>query len=97
MRKSRNQNTPVLETLVTDEAKRQAESLGVPLESFIGGIAMKGETMPVTIRIRMDDIHRINAVVRGGRIHEWAERALLNVLECEEGEAMELAANGGSR
>jgi len=80
----RNQNTPALENLVTDAAKRQAESLGVPLETFIGGIAMKGETMPVAIRIRMDDIRRINAVVRGGRIAEWIEGVVVDALNGQE-------------
>lgn len=85
MKKStRTQNTPALENLVTDEAKRQAQSLGVTLESFIGGIAMKGETMPVAIRIRMDDIRRINAVVRGGRIAEWIEGVVVDALNGQE-------------
>jgi len=85
MKKStRTQNTPALENLVTDEAKRQAQSLGVTLESFIGGIAMKGETMPVAIRIRMDDIRRINAVVRGGRIAEWIEEIVVDALNGQE-------------
>lgn len=82
-----------LEALVTPEARRQAESLGVPLESFISAIASKSSTMPVTLRFTAQDIRRLNNIVDGGRIHEWCESTLLDVLECEEGELQEKLGN----
>jgi hypothetical protein len=91
-----SQNT-TLESFVTDEAHRQAESLGVPLASFIGGIAMKSETMPVTIRLRMEDIHRIHSLFRGERVHDWVEKTIRDVVECYDGEGQELALNGGRK
>jgi hypothetical protein len=80
-----NQNTN-LEALVTDEARRQAESHGIPLASFISGIAMKSETMPITIRVRMADIDRINSLFRGESVHQWVEKTVRDVLECYDGE-----------
>lgn len=74
MRKSiKPQNGTTLEALVTGDAKRQAESLGIPLAAFIGNLAADADTLPVTIRVRMGDIGRINSRVGGGRIHEWIE------------------------
>jgi len=69
-----------LKNLVTTEAKQQAESLGIELTSFIMHMAAKAESMPVTIRIPMEDFKKINSVARGGRIHEWCTDVITDAI-----------------
>ena len=83
MKKSIKPQNQTLETLVTGDAKRQAESLGIPLAAFIGNLAAKADTLPVTIRVGMGDIGRINSLIGGGRIHEWIENIIPEVLDGE--------------
>jgi hypothetical protein len=69
-----------LKNLVTPTAKQQAESLGIELTSFIMHMAAKAESMPVTIRIPMEDFKKINSIARGGRIHEWCTDAVTDAI-----------------
>jgi len=83
---------PTLEAVTTGRARREAQRLGVPLSTFIATLAAKADTMPVTVMVKMDDIHRISRIAKGGRVREWIEGIVVDVLECEEGEAEDLAA-----
>jgi hypothetical protein len=76
-------STPRNETLdavVTAQAKREARRLGVELSVYIANLAAKADTLPVTARIRMEDIGRINARVGGGRVHQWVEDVVAGAL-----------------
>ena len=39
--------------------------------------------MPVTINVPMADIKRINSFIGGGRVHEWIEGVVRDVVELE--------------
>lgn len=93
MKKSvKTQNETTLESVVTARAKQEANRLGVALPSYIASIATKADRLPMTIEVRVDDIVRISKIAKGGRVREWVESVVVDVLECEEGEAAELAA-----
>jgi len=77
----KTQKETTLEAVVTAHAKREAKRHGVELSTYVAHLAAKSDRMPVTIRVRMDDIGRINASIGGGRIHEWVEDVVAGVLD----------------
>ena len=81
MKKSaKTQNETTLDAVVSARAKREARRLGVELSVYIANLATKSDTLPVTARIRMEDIGRINARVGGGRVHQWVEDVVAGAL-----------------
>lgn len=94
MKKSaEEQNETTLEAVVSARAKREAQRHGVPLSTYVGHLAAKADRLPVTVQVRMSDIGRINSLIGGGRIHEWVENIIPEVLDSELGESEELAKN----
>ena len=89
---AKTQNETALEAALTAHAKREAKRLGVELSTYVATLAAKTDRMSMSINVRMDDIARIGKIAPGGRVREWIEGVVLDVLECEEGEAEELAA-----
>lgn len=84
MKKSiKPQNETSLEAVVTARAKREAQRHGVALSTYVSHLAAKADRMPVTVQVKMADIGRINSLIGGGRIHEWIEGVVADVLECE--------------
>ena len=81
MKKSIKPQNQTLEAVVTADAKRQAEALRIPLSSYISHLAAKADELPVTIRVPMADIQRINMIVRDGRIAEWVEEIVADALK----------------
>ena len=92
MRKSINPQNETLEGLVTNVAKKQAASLGISVESYVGRIAMKTDRLPMTIMLPMRDIARIQKIWEG-QAREWVENIIPEVLDSEVGEVEELAKN----
>ena len=92
MKKSIKPQNETLEGLVTNVAKKQAASLGIPVETYVGRIAMKMERLPMTITLRMRDIARIQKIWEG-QAREWVENMIPEVLDSEVGEVEELAKN----
>jgi hypothetical protein len=92
MRKSVKSQNETLEGLVTNVAKKQAASLGIPVETYVGRIAMKTDRLPMTIMLPMRDIARIQKIWEG-QAREWVENIIPEVLDSEVGEAAE----GGAR
>ena len=81
-------STPQNETLdavVTAQAKRQAQRLGIELATYVGRLAAKADSLPVTINVRMDDIQRINSRIGGGRVHEWVAGVVVGALDGADG------------
>jgi hypothetical protein len=94
MKKSvKTQNETTLDAVVSARAKREARRHGIELSTYVAHLAAKADRMPVTVQIRMADIGKINSLVGGGRIHQWIEGVVADVLECKLGEAEELAKN----
>lgn len=93
MRKSIKPQNETLDAVVTAQAKRQAQRLGVELSTYVAHLAAKSDRMPVTVQVKMSDIGRINSLIGGGRIHEWVENIIPEVLDSEVGESEELAKN----
>ena len=89
--KSTPQNE-TLEGLVTNVAKRKAASLGIPVETYVGRIAMKTDRLPMTIMVAMRDISRIQKIWEG-QVREWVENMIPEVLNGEVGKVEELAKN----
>ena len=92
MRKSINPQNETLEGLVTNVAKKQAASLGISVETYVGRIAMKTDRLPMTIMLPMRDIARIQKIWEG-QAREWVENMIPEVLDSEVGEVEELAKN----
>ena len=92
MRKSVKSQNETLEGLVTNVAKKQAASLGISVETYVGRIAMKTDRLPMTIMLPMRDIARIQKIWEG-QAREWVENIIPEVLDSEVGEAAE----GGAR
>ena len=83
---------PTLEAVTTGRARREAQRIGVPLSTYVATLAAKADTMPVMVMLKINDIHRISRIAKGGRVREWIEGIVTDRLECEEGEAQDLAA-----
>ena len=83
MKSAKKQNETTLEAVVTAQAKREAQRHGVALSTYISHLAAKADRMPVTVQIKMSDIGRINSLIGGGRIHEWIENIIPEVLDGE--------------
>jgi hypothetical protein len=93
MKKSAKNLNETLDAVVTAQAKRQAQRLGVELSTYVAHLAAKADRMPVTVRLKIVDIGRINSLIGGGRVHEWVENIIPEVLDGELGESEELAKN----
>jgi hypothetical protein len=89
---SRKKDEPTLEALTNARARREAKRLGVSLPAFVAHLATKAESLPVTVSVKIDHIQRITRIAKGGRVREWIEGIVVDCLECEEGEAEDLAA-----
>ena len=85
MKKSINPQNETLDAVVTAQAKRQAQRLGVELSTYVGRLAAKADSLPVTINVRMDDIQRINSRIGGGRVHEWVAGVVVGALDGADG------------
>jgi len=85
MKKSINPQNETLDAVVTAQAKRQAQRLGVELSTYVGRLAAKADTLPVTINVRMEDIRRINSRIGGGRVHEWVAGVVVGALDGADG------------
>lgn len=85
MKKSIKPQNETLDAVVTAQAKRQAQGLGVELSTYIGRLAAKADSLPVTINVRLDDIQRINSRIGGGRVHEWVAGVVVGALDCADG------------
>ena len=85
MRKSIKPQNETLDAVVTAQAKRQAQRLGVELSTYVGRLAAKADTLPVTINVRMDDIQRINSRIGCGRVHEWVAGVVVGALDGADG------------
>jgi len=70
---------------VTAQAKREAQRLGVELSTYVGRLAAKADSLPVTINVRMEDIRRINSRIGGGRVHEWVAGVVVGALDGADG------------
>ena len=80
---SRKNDEPTLEALTTARARREAQRLGVPLSAFVAHLAAKADRMPVTVMIKIDDIHQINRIAEGRGARAWIEGLVDDVLEGE--------------
>ena len=86
MKKSvKTQNETTLDAVVTAQAKREAQRLGVELSTYVGRLAAKADSLPVTINVRMEDIRRINSRIGGGRVHEWVAGVVVGALDGADG------------
>jgi hypothetical protein len=81
MRKTIKPQNETLDAVVTAQAKRQAQRLGVELSTYVGRLAAKADSLPVTINVRLDDIQRINARIGGGRVHDWVAEVVVGALD----------------
>jgi len=85
MRKSIKPQNETLDAVVTAQAKRQAQRLGIELSTYVQRLAAKADSLPVTINVRMDDIQRINSRIGGGRVHEWVAGVVVGALDGADG------------
>lgn len=78
---TRNTKQASLLQAVTPAAKREAESLGISLAQYVANLAAEFDTRPVTLRFTDTEIRRMNAIVDGGKIHEWLTNLALAALD----------------
>lgn len=77
----KTQKETTLEAATTAHAKREARRHGVELSTYVAHLAAKSDRMPVTVQLKMVDIARINSLIGGGRVHEWLENIIPEVLD----------------
>ena len=94
---AKTQKETTLEAATTAHAKREARRHGVELSTYVAHLAAKSDRMPVTVHLKMVDIARINSLVGGGRVHQWLEGVIADLLNGNGEEVAEMVAKGGAR